>query len=201
MDSAAQPDSLRLFLAVPPPRALLARLAPLVAELEAGTWSLRPTEAEDFHLTLHFLGATPARLVDDLKREIGALCHARRPFDVDAGGLGCFPDDAQPRVVWLGLRDKAGHLRNLFEASRRVLNAYRLFDLRADYVPHLTVARVERLSAAWDPRLLRALAPQWEHVGPYPVEEVLLMRSRPAAEAGPPYETLARLSLGGRPLQ
>jgi 2'-5' RNA ligase len=198
VDSAAAPDPFRLFLAVPPPRALLARLAPLIGELEAGTWSLRPVEADAFHLTVHFLGATPARLVDDLKREIGALCHARRPFDLGAGGLGCFPDDVQPRVVWLGLQDRAGHLQDLFEASRRVLNAYRLFELRADFVPHLTVARVDRLSAAWDPRLLRGLAPQWERLGPYPVEELLLMRSSSSPD-GPRYETLARLSLGARP--
>jgi 2'-5' RNA ligase len=198
-DSLAGPgDKSSLFLALPPPLALLARLPALISGLESGTWTLRPVEPEDFHLTLHFLGATPARLVDDLRREIGALCHARRAFDLEAGGLGCFPDERNPRVVWLGIRDRAGKLEDLFQASRRVLMGYRLYDLRAELVPHLTLARVEKLSAAWDPRLLRGLVSQWSDLGVFPVEEVRLMRSRPPSTAGPRYETLAGLGLGGQ---
>jgi 2'-5' RNA ligase len=115
-----------------------------------------------------------------------------------AGGLNCFPDEAHPRVVWVGIHDAAGKLQDLFEATGRVLQAYRLFKLRGDYVPHLTVARVERLSLAWDPRLLRGLAPQWSDLGTYPVEELRILRSRPASEPGPRYETLASLGLGGQ---
>jgi 2'-5' RNA ligase len=199
VDSLAAPgEKTPLFLAIPPPPRLLARLPALLDELKADTWSLRPVEPEDFHLTLHFLGATPARLVDDLRREIGALCHARRAFDLEAGGLGCFPDDLNPRVVWLGFRDRSGGLEELFRASRRILMAYRLFELPAEMVPHLTLARVEGLSAAWDPRLLRGLAPQWSDLGVFPVEEVRLMRRRPAGAAGPRYETLAGLGMGGQ---
>ena len=197
MDRGASGETARLFLSLPPPSRLLARLGPLLDELKADTWSLRPTEPDEFHLTLHFLGPTPVRLVDDLKREIGALCHARRAFDLEAGGLGCFPNDTHPRVVWAGVRDRTGRLLELFSVSRRVLQAYRLFELPKDFVPHLTLARVEKLSAAWDPKLLRGVAPQWADLGPYPVEEVRLMRSRPGPRDGPRYEVLANLGLGG----
>ena len=149
---------------------------------------------EDLHLTLHSLGATPLRLVDDLRRDLGALCHARRPFDLDGGGLGCLPDEAAPRLLYAGLDDPAGKLAELFEASRRVLNGYRLFKLRGDLAPHVPLARVTRLSAAWDPALLRGLARDWERLGPYPVERLRLMRSRPAGP-WPPYEVLAELPL------
>lgn len=191
-------ESARLFLAVPPSPRLARELGLVVEALRADAWSLRPVEFPDFHLTLHFLGTTPLRVVDDLKRELGALCHARRPFDLRAGGLGCFPGESQPRVVWLGVQDRAGKLKELFDASRRVLDAYRLFKLDAEYTPHFTLARVDRLSRAWDPRLLRGLAPQWNDLGAFGVEQVLLMRSRPGAGDAPRYETLASLGLGGR---
>ena len=146
----------RLFLAVPCPRRLSARLEGLQAELAAATWDLDLSLPEDLHLTLHYLGATPERVLDDLKKELGAVCHARRPFDLDCGGLGCFPDEADPRVVWTGIRDPAGRLEELFQASRRVLNAYRLFKLGDAFTPHLSLARVRRLerrlgpgAAAW----------------------------------------------------
>jgi 2'-5' RNA ligase len=188
-------DPARLFVSIPPPPGLDRRLDALAAQLEASTWTLRRGEPEDLHLTLHFLGATPLRVVDDLKRELGALCHARRRFDLRAGGLGCFPDDLKPRVVFAGVQDAAGKLEELFQASLKLLNAYRLFALRADFHPHLTLARVDRLSEAWDPKLLRALAPQWRDLGVYPVEELRLMRSLPPGQGGPRYEALASMAL------
>lgn len=188
----------RLFLAVPPPPALVRTLDALGDRLESDRWKLRRSEPEDLHLTLHFLGATPSRVIDDLKREIGAVCHARRPFDLAVEGIGCFPDDLEPRVLWAGVRDPAGRLEELFEASRRVLNAYRLFQLREEFTPHLTLARVERLSSDWDPRPLRALAAEEGRLGNFPVEEVRLMESRVSGGSGPRYETLARLGMGGQ---
>ncbi|MGH7441155.1 MAG: RNA 2',3'-cyclic phosphodiesterase [bacterium] len=187
----------RLFLALAPSLDLRRKLGAMAETLQSDAWSLIPVESRDFHLTLHFLGATPARLVDDLKRDLGALCHARRPFDLRAGGLGCFPDDANPRVLWVGVLDRAGKLRELFEAARRVLDGYRLFKLPANFTPHFTVARVERLSASWDPRLLRGIARQWDDLGAFGIEEVLLRSSRTGAAQGPRYETLAALDLGG----
>ena len=187
--------SARLFLAVPPPPALAVRLEGLQEALGAGTWQLTLTPPEDLHLTLHFLGATPLKLVDDLRRELGALCHARRRFDLDCGGLGCFPDEAEPRVVYAGLRDPAGRLAELFQASRRVLNAYRLFKLGEGLQPHVTLARVQRLSAAWDPALLRPLAAGAAALGPYPVERLQLMRARGGGDGPGGYETLADLAL------
>jgi 2'-5' RNA ligase len=185
----------RLFLAVPPPAGLAARLAALAGELEASAWSLRFSAPEDLHLTLHFLGPTPARLVDDFRRELGALCHARRAFDLPAGGLGCFPDESNPRVLWAGVCDPQGRLRDLFEASRRALNAHRPTPLPAEYRPHVTLARVERLGSAWDPRLLRGLAGQWNDLGTYGVERVALLRVRTEGGPGPRYERLADLPL------
>jgi len=187
-------ESPRLFLAVPCPPALAARLERLQAELAADTWDLAFSRPEDFHLTLHFLGATPERILDDLKKELGAVCHARRPFDLACGGLGCFPDEADPRVLWAGVRDPAGRLEELFQASRRVLNGYRLFQLRGELAPHLSLARVRRLSAAWDPALLRGLAPQWSALGPLPVERLCLFQGVQAPD-GPRYRPVAEFRL------
>jgi len=190
--------SLRLFLAVPCPPGLAVKLGQMQTELAAPTWDLDFAQPEDFHLTLHFMGPTPARVLGDLKKELGAVCHARRPFDLDCGGLGCFPDEKDPRVLWAGIRDPAGKLEDLFNASLRVLNAYRLFKLRGVLAPHVSLARVRRLSAAWDPALLRGLAPQWASLGRYPVEHLGLFHSRGDAADGPRYDCLAKLDLGGR---
>jgi 2'-5' RNA ligase len=186
---------LRLFVAAPLPAALRASLLELQARLEAPLWELSLVRPEDFHLTLHFLGSTPKRVLDDLKRELGALCHARRPFDLALRGLGAFPNETEPRVLWTGVEDSHGRLRELFEASRRCLNAYRLFKLREDLTPHITLARVRRLAGAWSPEPLRVLQKETGRLGGLPVERLVLFRSREPGEAGIPYEALAELVL------
>lgn len=194
-ESGRPGETARLFFAVPVPARLAARIEECLPSLDGDTWTLERSGPEDLHLTLHYLGDTPLTLVDDLKKEVGALCHARRAFDLKAGGLGCFPDESRPRVLWAGIEDRAGALRELFTVTRRVLNAYRLFQLREDFSPHLTLARVVWLSEAWDPRRLRALDEQWKSLGPFPVEELRLMRRLPAPGASV-YGTLANLRLG-----
>lgn len=185
----------RLLLTVPPPPALAARLQELQAALPGGAWDLALSGPEDLQLTLHVLGPTPLKLVDDLKRDLGALCHARRRFDLDCGGLRCHPDEVAPRVLSIGLRDPAGKLRELFEASRRVLNGYRLFKLGDDLAPHLPLARVTRLGAAWDPAPLRGLARDWQRLGPYPVERLWLVLSDTGRRGGQSYECLVEMAL------
>jgi 2'-5' RNA ligase len=101
-------------------------------------------------------------------------------------------------VVYAGIHDPAGKLQDLFEATRRILNASRLFKLRDELTPHITLARVSKLSAAWDPAILRGLAPQWEKLGGYPVEKMQLMASHLDREAGKRYEVLAEMGMGGQ---
>jgi 2'-5' RNA ligase len=176
------PDTQRLYIAIPCPPALAIRLAELQSHLGSDTWSLRLSDPQDFHLTLHFLGPTPVRVIDDLRRELGAVAHARRPFDLSVKGLGAFPHWDEPGILWAAVHDGAGHLAELHQASLRVLNAYRLFKLTGAYTPHITLARVKKISAAWDPRRLKALSGWDEALGAYPVEELRLMRSQPGKE-------------------
>jgi 2'-5' RNA ligase len=186
-------DKARLFVAILCPALLKQSLAELQAALPAETWDLKFSHPDDFHLTLHFLGQTPVRVIDDLKRELAAVAHARRPFDLAVEGLGAFPHWEDPRVVWAGLRDPAGKLAGLFEATRRVLNAYRLFKLEETLNPHITLARVKSLSQAWDPRRLQVLP---SRLGAWPVDRMALMQSQTVPE-GPKYRVLAEFELKG----
>ena len=190
-----KPGHQRLFVAIPLPAALRNRLAALSTELEASTWDLSFPQPDDQHLTLHFLGETPERVIEDLKRELSAVAHARRPFDLHCGGLGAFPNFEEPRVLWAGLQDPAGNLKELHSDTLQIFNAYRLFKLSAEYVPHITVARVRTLSKAWDPRLLEGILGQWDVLGRFPVETIQLMRSQMNSD-GLRYETVGEFKLG-----
>lgn len=187
---------MRLFLSLPLPPDLQKRLLALQDELASSDWSVKWTPPENLHLTLHFLGETPENLLEDFQHDLSAMSHARRPFDLGVGGLGVFPNWEDPRVIWVGLKDSAGKLEELFEASFKILKGYRTFELRKEFTPHLTIGRVGELSKAWDPRRIQGLMGQWEKLGKLPVEEIFLMRSHLNSE-GLRHEVLQSYRLGG----
>jgi 2'-5' RNA ligase len=184
------PDKLRLFLALPLPASLRDPLARAQQGVDTQGLCVRWTLPETWHLTLHFLGATPAKLLEDLRHDLGACFQRHRCFDLSCQGLGSFPSVEEPRILWAGVADPHGHLARLHKDSKQVLDQYRLFKLPSEpYVPHLTLGRVQEQAASFDaPAFSRALR-AWSSLGPWPVEEARLFHSRFTPE-GPLHELL-----------
>jgi 2'-5' RNA ligase len=184
------PETLRLFLALPLPPSLQGSLAQAQQGVDTRGLAIRWAKPETWHLTLHFLGATPSKLLEDLHPDLGACFQRHRRFDVSCPGLGCFPSVQAPRILWAGVADPSGCLATLHLDSRRVLDQYRLFKLPAEpYVPHLTLGRVQAQAESFDaPAFSRALK-AWSSLGPLPVEEARLFASRFTPE-GPLHELL-----------
>lgn len=138
-DSSSAPDPpapRRLFLAIdgPPPiaRALLALMQPAAGF----TW----TPPARLHLTLRFLGDTPADRIEPLCRRLRVLRVA--PFLLPVEGLGVFPPRGRPRVLWCGVG--AGH-PHLHQLRGQVDAAILALGLGADlrhFTPHFTLARL-----------------------------------------------------------
>jgi 2'-5' RNA ligase len=155
--------------------------------------------SQNLHLTLHFLGPTPSNLLEDLLHDLRACAHRHRPFDLALGPLGCLPDTKNPRLFWAGVQDRHGFLKGLGEDSRQILNQYRLFKLKDDFLPHVTLGRVSDLHH-WDSKPLEILLPQIRLEGRLPVESMVLYRSNQrvtSAEKGTEkvYEALQRYPL------
>jgi len=184
------PEKLRLFLALPLPPALKEALARAQQGVDCQGLTLQWTLPETWHLTLHFLGATPENLLEDLRHDLGACFQRHRRFDLACQGLGCFPAVEEPRILWAGVADPHGHLARVHADSRQVLDQCRLFKLPTEpYVPHLTLGRVQGQAASFDaPAFSRALK-AWSSLGSLPVEEARLFHSRFTPE-GPRHELL-----------
>ncbi len=87
--------TLCLFLAIPAPDDVAARLVLLQRNLPGASW--RPPET--FHLTLRFFGEIDEALARDLDHELGQIIAA--PFEMrlkDAGSFG----GREPSAVWVG---------------------------------------------------------------------------------------------------
>jgi 2'-5' RNA ligase len=180
----------RCFLAVPIPESLRASLADAVATMRSdprvdAEW--RFADPGGWHVTLAFLGATPAAAVRALVDRVGDAVGELAPFEVSTGGLGGFPSRRHARVLWYGVSDPDRRLRNL---ARVVQSAAGLEDGTPSR-PHITLARARDRRGAEAGELMDAHIP----AGSVAVEGVTLFRSH--LGRGPArYEVLAEVPLG-----
>ena len=96
------------------------------------------------HLTLQFLGDTPTEQLLAISDALAAAARFSSTFAISVGGLGCFPNLRNPRIVWAGIEEPDGNLiplHNTIQAAMEPLG-YPLEKRR--FSPHLTLGRVRR---------------------------------------------------------
>ncbi len=192
-------DVPRLFVAVPIPPAISIRIGDLVADVQRALGSagqrVRWVQMEGLHVTLRFLGPTPASQVETVGQAVErSAAAAGGPFEIRVGGAGTFPEPTRPRALWLGIRSGATELGQLSSALTRELGSAG-WDLdERPFRPHLTIARTDGVHAGADAgsRLIVAAA---ELDLQFIADEVVLYRSH--LGRGPArYEALRTVSLG-----
>ena len=189
----------RLFVAVELPDEIRAALAALQDELRRHVpEGLRWVRQEGIHLTLKFLGETPAERLPAIQQALEQAAGASRPHALSLGGLGTFGSGSRPQVLWIALDgdvDATSALQQQVEGGLEPLGYSRE---RRPFAPHLTLARVRPESArAVAAPLGGALEAVRPPRGEMQVRELALMRSflRPG---GAVYRAVATFPLGGR---
>lgn len=132
----------RLFVALALPAPVRATLESQAQPLPGVTW----TRPEQLHVTLRFLGDVPAAQIEPLVARLATVRVA--PFVLPVEGVGAFPPNRPPHVLWIGTG--SGHPR-LFQLRQRVDDALLAAGLQLDlrtFHPHVTLARVTEDAAA-----------------------------------------------------
>lgn len=160
-----------------------------------GLSGLRWVRPGAIHLTLKFLGETPAEKAPEIEVALAAAVKGTSPFSLALGETGTFGGGRGPRVLWLALAGELPRLRALQAAVEGALVGIGFPPEERGYSPHLTLARVpqppapgtgERVS-----RALKAVAPP---EAAFEVRAVVLMMSTLRPE-GAVYECLAAFPL------
>lgn len=112
-----------------------------IQKVLAGTGAdLKFVEPKNIHITLRFLGNITPAMVDKVYE---GMCKVQfAPFTVNIQGLGAFPNQRNPRVVWAGIREGAIQLRGIFEQLEPFLRGLGFAPDPKGFSPHLTIARV-----------------------------------------------------------
>lgn len=131
----------RLFVAIDAPQAVCESLASLASNIAGFRW----TRPETLHLTLRFIGDTPAERVDQLAGLLRLIDCAS--FVLTIGGVGAFPQRGMPQVVWAGIEHADPRLLKLRQqVDDSILAAGLSPDMRS-FHPHFTLARCGKATA------------------------------------------------------
>ncbi len=190
------PDVLRLFVAVELPANVRKRLADVASELRGmGLERLRWVKPENIHITLKFLGETPAERRPEIEDALRAAADGVASHELTLGELGKFGGRRNPRVLWVDVRGDVDALKAL---QKRVDEEIAPLGFPRDERPfaaHLTLARVPQELAK---QVARPLSEAIEAVkvseAAIPVREVVLMSSDLRPD-GPVYTRLCGVEL------
>lgn len=157
---------------------------------DPGCAAVRWSRPEGFHVTLRFLGPTPAASVPALVEAVRGEVAGSAPFALALGAVGAFPDERRPRVVFVAVEPGAP-VAALAAAVERGVVAAGFAPEPRPFRPHLTLGRVREPR-----RRVRLPAAARPAPAPFPVESLVLFRSQPSP-AGSLYTPLAQIALGG----
>ena len=132
--------TLRTFIAVlipPPPR--LANVRRSLTEMNK---PVAVVGLEKLHITLKFLGDTPADQLDTIRNAIATAIVGQSPFTIELRSLGAFPRPDRPSVVWVGLQS-AEPLISLARRLESLLEPLSFAPETRPFSPHLTLARIK----------------------------------------------------------
>lgn len=164
---------MRLFFAVQLPSDVKQKLRPaLEAAWHAGGDGVGFTRIEQIHFTLAFLGEQPAA---EPAIAVGEELREHDSFELAVGGAGAFPNNARPRVLWLGVTFGSSPLVVAAERLRRGLSAAGFEVEERKFRPHLTIGRVRPRGERSAKSALAAIAPG--ELARFVVREACLMQS------------------------
>ncbi|NQT39834.1 MAG: RNA 2',3'-cyclic phosphodiesterase [Planctomycetes bacterium] len=190
-------NTVRTFVAVEIGAEIRSRAGELIEQLRDTPANVKWVDPANMHLTLKFLGEIPTAEIPRICKAVGEATAPVAPFPMEVRGAGAFPTVRRPRTVWLGT--EAGG-EDLVSLHGRIETALAELGFRTEhrrFQPHLTIGRVRRSPIGIDDLGQRLDGAADYTAGRTQVTEVVVFSSR-LDRAGPTYEPLGRIRLGGK---
>jgi 2'-5' RNA ligase len=99
---------------------------------------------EQFHLTIRFLGEIPPDRAEAVARAIALATSSLPAFELELEGIGAFPNEQAPGVVWVGIGRGRGESEELARRVNVALAREGFPREERPFRPHATLFRVRR---------------------------------------------------------
>ena len=168
---------MRLFTAIDLPATVLLRMERLLVALRSEA-QIKWSPLDNLHITTKFIGEWPEERLAELTAALSCLSRSGG-FSLELKGVGWFPTERSPRVLFLGVESSKG-LSELAANTNRCLEKLGIALDKRDFTPHLTLAKVRQPVPL--NRLKQRLGEFGEiTLGSFPVSSFGLFRSDPGS--------------------
>ncbi len=137
------PEKVRAFIAVEIPEGVKAELGRFEARLKMAGADVKWVRPESMHITLRFMGYLSKEQVRLAEEAVVISAEKFTPFQIEVQGLGTFPENKRPRVIWAGLSRGAKELSEVFQSLEQELILRDLGEADRPFAGHLTLGRVK----------------------------------------------------------
>lgn len=132
---------MRLFIAVPIPADIDKKLEEIIARFKRTGADVKWVKPESIHITLKFLGETEEKKISEISSTIENLSIKTTDLTAGVQGIGFFPDQKRPRVIWAGLQENKPFLSDAALKIDQSLSALGFEREKRRFSPHLTIGR------------------------------------------------------------
>jgi 2'-5' RNA ligase len=186
---------IRCFIAVTLPEETKKALGSVITEMKKAEADVKWVPAGNIHLTLKFLGNTDASRVPEITESLGKKLSHYNSFYITIAGVGCFPSEKRPRVIWVGIED-ADILGDIQKEIDSVMVRFGYAPEERPFSPHLTIGRVR------SPKRVTELMNRFEdfrkfELGRIEVSDIHVMQSE-LKPAGAEYRSIGSIPLKTR---
>ena len=186
---------MRAFIAIPVPDDIKQNARMLRNKLGAARPDIKWVEYQNYHLTVKFLGEVELNDLSELKRNLRLAADSVPVFNLSAGGIGFFPSQVHPRVIWMGIKGEINKAESLGDRVDAYLSAMG-FEPERDRRPHLTMGRIRSEKNLKEMLSILEKYPDRNKLRSFRVENICLIQSILDAN-GPQYSVLDTYSLNG----
>ena len=185
---------IRTFVCIEIDGELRRKMSQVSAKLSSAGADVKWVAEDNMHLTLKFLGNVDEVEIPKVAGEAKRIAGQFQPFDFSIAGLGAFPEQGAPRVIWIGLEEPTGRLEKMYYALNDALAPYAEKEERRTFSPHITLGRVN--SSRRREELRQLIESNLDvQIGMQSVEEITVMMSE-LTRGGPLYTPLSKSPLG-----
>jgi 2'-5' RNA ligase len=135
--------SIRSFIAIETPPDVKADISKVQEGLRTTNADVRWESIEKFHITLKFLGNVEEPRLNSLADRLEEALGAFALFNMRYQGVGCFPNQHRPRVIWIGAENEDGTLTKIQETIEKVAEHFGFQREERKFHPHITIGRVK----------------------------------------------------------
>ncbi|MBI5631931.1 MAG: RNA 2',3'-cyclic phosphodiesterase [Nitrospirae bacterium] len=184
---------IRSFIAIKLPEGIKRSITDLITRLKTLGTDVTWVSAEKIHLTLKFLGNTDDSLLPKIKESMSKKLSHYNAFYIKIVGVGCFPSERRPRVLWVGI-ENSDALKDMQKDIDSGVSEFGFALEDRPFSPHLTIGRVR--SQRGIAELLRRFAEfRTTDFGIVEATSIYIMKSE-LKPAGAEHTSIAEIPIG-----